>query len=333
MADPETQTADVSDAVGADMGAIWDAAMSEPAPEAEKPSADAGVEPEVAASPDDDAPPASDEEITDQSADEDTEEPDEAPIGVPKSWSAEQAEHWAKIPRATQEYILRRENDASKAIQERAERANAWRPVEEAIAPLSQRLAAEGVQPAQFLQRLVQAHQYLEADPTKAIAWLAKQYGATPPNGDSSAEIDEFADPKIAALERRIAEYEARENERHQQQVRGERSRNEQLIQDFASKNEHFETVRGLMAGLLQSGAAKDLQDAYEQAVWAHPETRKAMSDKQEAERQKMAQVRAAKAQKAAAASSRPAAVKGSPAEARSIDDTLAEVYDRATAA
>lgn len=331
MADPETQTADVSDSVGADMGAIWDAAMAEPA--AEQPSADAGVEPEAEAVSGDEAPPASDEEITDQSADEDTEEPEEAPIGVPKSWSAEQAEHWAKIPRATQEYILRRENDASKAIQERAERANAYKPVEEALAPLSQRLAAEGVQPTQFLTRLIQAHQYLEADPTKAIAWLAKQYGATPPNGGQSEEPDEFADPKIAALERRIAEYEARENERHQQQVRGERSRNEQLIQDFASKNEHFETVRGLMAGLLQSGAAKDLQDAYDQAVWAHPETRKAMSDKQEAERQKMAQVRAAKAQKAAAASSRPAGVKGTPAEARSIDDTLAEVYDRATAA
>lgn len=332
MADPETQTPDVSDAVGADMGAIWDAAMAEPAPEPTKPSADAGVEPEAVASGDE-APPAADEEITDQSADEAAEEPDEAPIGVPKSWSAEAAEHWAKLDRATQEYILRRENESSKAIQERAERANAWKPVEEALAPLSQRLAAEGVQPAQFLSRLVQAHNFLEADPTKAIAWLAQQYGVKAPTGDQKAEADEFADPEIAALRREIADLKARENERHQQQIRGEQSRNERLIREFAEKNEHFETVRGLMAGLMQSGAAKDLQDAYDQAVWAHPETRKAMAEKQEAEKLKMAQVRAAKAQKAAAASSRPAAVKGSPVEARSIDDTLAEVYDRATAA
>jgi len=47
-------------------------------------------------------------------------------------------------------------------------------------------------------------------------------------------------------------------------------------VETFASEpgHEHFGQVRQIMAGLVREGKAKNLQDAYDQAVWAHPYVR-----------------------------------------------------------
>jgi len=74
-------------------------------------------------------------------------------------------------------------------------------------------------------------------------------------------------------------------------------------IKTFAAdpKNVHFETVKAHMAALLKGGIAKDLQDAYDQAVYANPQTRsslleaKTVSDNEKRVAEQKARAEAAK--------------------------------------
>jgi hypothetical protein len=87
------------------------------------------------------------------------------------------------------------------------------------------------------------------------------------------------------------------------------------------------------MSALLQAGQAKDLADAYEQAVYANPTTRAAVLQQQAAAQREEA---AKKAQAARAAASvnvprRPAMPTAQPIG--SMDDTIRETFRRLTGA
>ena len=60
-------------------------------------------------------------------------------------------------------------------------------------------------------------------------------------------------------------------------------------IEEFSKGAEFFNDVREQMAALLDAGTAKDLKDAYEQAIWINPEVREVMLQRQEAAKQKSA--------------------------------------------
>ena len=99
-------------------------------------------------------------------------------------------------------------------------------------------------------------------------------------------------------------------------------------------QNIHFETVRPLMAKLVRDGYAKDLQDAYKQAIKLHPEvSAKVQQDEraaEEATRKQEAERRAAEAKRAASVN---VATKGtigaSPTTPKSLEDTMRQVADR----
>jgi hypothetical protein len=71
-------------------------------------------------------------------------------------------------------------------------------------------------------------------------------------------------------------------------------------VQEFEqSPPEHYQEVKPLMQILLERGEAKDLKDAYEQAIWARPDIRSKVLESQRAEEeQKRLQAQAAKAEK-----------------------------------
>jgi nitric oxide reductase activation protein len=83
------------------------------------------------------------------------------------------------------------------------------------------------------------------------------------------------------------------------------------------------------MAALIGQGAAKDLQDAYEQAVWARPDTRATLLAQQRAEEEQKR--RAEAKQKAEDARRKSVSITGGPGntanssapEGRSIRDEL----------
>jgi hypothetical protein len=84
------------------------------------------------------------------------------------------------------------------------------------------------------------------------------------------------------------------------QQKESEALNNEIVKFSSDPSHSHFESVKSDMAGLLQAGLAKDLADAYEQAVWRNPTIRASILAEQQAEAKKGATQKAQAAKTAA---------------------------------
>ena len=126
---------------------------------------------------------------------------------------------------------------------------------------------------------------------------------------------------------------------RNQQQMWQNQARQQEqaIAQDqlasFATPDRpHFDAVRNEMATLLETGSAKDLQEAYEMAVWMRPDIRQSLLDQQRAEAQKKAleQSQAQKARTAAVSvkGSSPASSGVQPGNKGSLRDILAAQFD-----
>ncbi len=94
-------------------------------------------------------------------------------------------------------------------------------------------------------------------------------------------------DPRIESLQQRI---DRMDQERQQAQIQRQQQEDSSLqteIEAFASApgHEHLDSVRPLMASLLENGAAKDLNEAYEKAIWASPDIRSSLLQSEEAKR------------------------------------------------
>lgn len=115
-----------------------------------------------------------------------------------------------------------------------------------------------------------------------------------------------------------------------QQQQTAQTDQLQSQIQAFASDAAHpyFNDVRSEMGALMNAGRAKTMQEAYDMAVWAHPEVRKSLLDDQRKRDAEEAQVKAEAARRAAGS------LTGSPAGAtvpqgksnrQSLRETVAE--------
>lgn len=131
-------------------------------------------------------------------------------------------------------------------------------------------------------------------------------------------------------MQKQLADLQSRLNGREQQEAEQVRSKLQAEIDAFASDPAHqyFDEVANDIAGLLRSGAAKDLKDAYDKAIWANPITRAKeqarLTAEAEAKAKAEAAERAKQARKATGANVKSSAKAASgTAPLGSIDDTL----------
>ena len=247
------------------------------------------------------AAPAEETDTTDQPATRE-DEPASQAIAPPASWSDAEKAHWTSLSRDAQETILRRERDIDKALAERANESQAVAPLREVLAPYQSKHAMMGMSDAEAVRRLLIAQEMLEKDPDRAFPELARAFGydlrrlapqltqQTPPQ---QQQQQQFRDPRVDELLTTM-------QQREQQQALA-------AVEAFGKDpaHPHFADVRSHMGTLLQSGAATDLQDAYDKAVWATPSVR----EKLLAERERSAQAERETAAKQKAAEARRASV------------------------
>lgn len=250
------------------------------------------------------APEPEEPEVIEQEEEEPAEEPEspeeEAPV-APEEQSASYRPKWKKaalaildeLPAEKKAQLVaedqRREENFHKGIEQyRTGHANAkeW---DEVITPyratidqfqvkpqeaVKQLLATDHIlrygQPHQKIGTILQAMQNYGINPQDIVALVQNTQQQTP------------QDPAYQQLNQRLSVYEQREQQRMQEaeqaRLRQERETSTSLnakIEAFAADpdHEHFETLKPMMAGFLQTGAAKDLDDAYEMAFKAHPQT------------------------------------------------------------
>ncbi len=270
--------------------------------------ADQGAKPGEAA-PQDDGTQPRDDKI---SAPQQPPPPHPAPQGssseAPANWSAEDRQTFAKLPPEGQQFLLRRHSEMEGDYQRRVQANATAAQFTQALAPVFQdpviagSLQQAGASPYDAIQQWAAFHRRA-MDPNPEVrrgllSELGQRMGlnpaaAAPQSGPGQLSEADLQDPAIKYfadhLGKTFQDVQALRGELHQmRQQEAERANAEVAkvtrwqIDQFADekdergqlKHPHFDAVLAHMIELYQANPQRDLQQAYDMAIWAVPEIR-----------------------------------------------------------
>jgi hypothetical protein len=249
-----------------------------------------------------------------------------APLDAPPAgWAAEGKQAWTALkaalpalPPEVQASIsaihaaaVKREQDFNAGGQQWSEQKRRY---EQTLSPLVAETQRLGIPPEEGLKQLLAAHRALNADPGRAIATLAQQYGvdlatlASNPPAPQAQRVEQAVPPEF------VNKISTLENQLHgflQSQTMG-------VIESFSSTHPHYAAVENEIAQIIPLvqqtepglAPAQVLEKAYERAIWLNPEVRAQLIAEQQAASDK-ARTDALKA-KAAQATRAAVSVRGS---------------------
>lgn len=239
---------------------------------------------------------------------------------------------WDKLPESFRNALRDQERAAQQGIEKHSTAAKAWEPVAEALKPFENELRLSGQTQQQFVGGLLNIYQGLQGEQTalQTINWLI---GQRFPGYDLMSLADwmyqsgtqiQKPDPvqqELQALKQQV---------QHLSQL-PQRQASEALskqITDWSNGKTDFDAVRPLMAAFAKQNPNATLDELYEQARWAHPETRDRLL--QEREDKRLAELKDKR--QAGAQSPRPNGAEGVQVRKsnkhRSTEDQVAEAMD-----
>ena len=207
-------------------------------------------------------------------------------VQPPAAWSADAKAEWAAMSPKAQAIITAREAEVHKGFTKLDEDRSLGKSMRDTLSPYMATINALGATPHQAVQSLLNAdHVLRNGNPqakTQLLAQLASQFGV-----DLSAVVAgaPAVDTNVQDLRRQVGELTSYINgqARDAQQSTTQTLLSE--ISTFSTGKPHFETLRPLMATLMEQGTATDLQAAYDQAFRAHPTTSQLWLDGEVAKR------------------------------------------------
>lgn len=260
-------------------------------------------------------------------------------VQAPNTWTPAVKAKFATLEPDVQAEIMKREQDMARAITLHDQDRSFGKTVKDVVTPYLPMIQAEGATPETAIQSLLNtAYRLRTSSPQEKgvlLANLARQYGAdlSAFAGEGSQEQAPI-DPTVAALQQKLQQLEGFITQQHtQQQTQAEQN----LLRDinaFAADpaHPHFETVGQQMAGLIKAGLAADLQQAYEQAIYLHPEVRQQVISAQQTEAQRKqieeAKQKAAKAKQLASVNLTSKPSLPTKSMNGSLDQLLSDAYD-----
>lgn len=196
---------------------------------------------------------------------------------APPAWSNSVKAKWPTLDPEIRAEILKREADVHRGFTKNDEERNFGKEMRQIVAPYEAIIrAAGGTIPGAVADVLNTAYILRTADPqTKAqtIAQVCQQYGidlklVAQPQGE--------VNPQVAALQQEIRQIRAEQTQRQQQERQQLEQQVLNAVETFGQdpKHPHFRAVSAHMGALMQAGEAKDMEQAYEMAVWARPDLR-----------------------------------------------------------
>lgn len=254
----------------------------------------------------------------------------------PNTWRKDLAETWKTLPENARQEIHKREQDFHNGVKQYREAAGFGQSIAQEMLPYREIMQKNNVTPQVIVRDIMGALNTMatgsEESKASTFLQLATQYGI---NLDTVLSLRQRAPgqaaPDLSPVLQRVQKLETRIETADQERQRLQDQEYEARVTTFLNdpKNEHARTVIPQMQAFLNSGQAKDLQDAYEQAIWAHPETRAKLLEKQEADRRKKEADEVAAAKKASAANVHRRGTPPAPAKAGTLEDTARSVYRR----
>lgn len=231
----------------------------------------------------------------------------------PSQWKPEVREHWNKLPKVVQQEIHRREADAMRLIGSVGPKIRMADEVAQHMSPFSERLQTNGVSPSTFLGDVFTTIRNLAGgtpqQKAEVVANIVQSYGVDLRALDAALTGRIRTPPEVQQARNLAARAEMVLQQNAQQGVQQIQVEADATVSQFAAdpKHEFIDDVRDLMADLVEAGRVHNLEDAYSAAVWAHPDTRKILL-------QREAQQRAAvKTRRASAARMASSSVSGTP--------------------
>lgn len=263
-----------------------------------------------------------DEDVEAAGEDGDSDEEESETIEPPEDWSKEQVERFNKLDAEGQALVLQQHKEFKQAFTRKSEElsdsARFAETIRKEFEPYRRDLNMMGLNEDQAVRQLLTLNDYARKDPAGYIKWVAEQANVDLAGlaGNGQNQDDELTDPETRALKKEIATLRdqvqqlggtVKEQQTSQQQQSAQAVQN--TIQEFRQaqdesgnpKHPHFDKVEAHMAALLSQGAASNLQDAYDQAVWANPETRKQVMKDQDRRKEQSRKKEVEKARKASA--------------------------------
>lgn len=268
------------------------------------------------------------------------------PLRPPGGWKPEAKAEWDKLPPQVQAEVVRRERETYHTLQTTAQTRQAFQAFQQVLAPFQANIAAYGGDAVNMIQTLARVDSTL-------------RFGTSHEKATALAEIIKSSGVDITALDNALAGLpapeETQQEERFQRlieerlgpvndmlsQIQSARQASQQHVaQTAVSELEQFaqkvdiEPVRETMADLIERAAARGeamtYDQAYEQAAWLHPELRRSMIAREQAQLGQQATQAAARARAASVSvSGAPAlAPPGSNGQDLSLRDTISAAID-----
>lgn len=319
--------------IGADLfGSGGEFAGSEPSEGSAPPAVESDA-PAAGDSPMADANPAGSEpDAVEASKAEAEVPPTETKRTAPQTWRGEAAQLWDSLPEKVQDEVLKREEDIFKGIEQYKGDAHLGKELKDILRPHMDLFQRYNIHPGNHIQQLLGFQRTLIEGTPQQKAELLKQVAR-----DYRIPLDEFGDSPYVdpATEQMRHELESLRGQFQQLTAAQQATRLQEVtttVEKFASdpNRPYFAELINDMTTLIDSKVCKNLEEAYDLAIWRNPTTRakeQARLQTEAAEKlRKEAAEHAAKAAKATAARVTPTSrAVGDTAPLGTMDDTIAE--------
>jgi hypothetical protein len=202
----------------------------------------------------------------------------ETAIPPPHSLKAAVKAIWHTLPKDVQEEVVRVEGETQKAKAEWSGKGEQFNRLNALFEPIRDRLTLSGLTQESYVSALIRADQMLRDNPAQAFPELARMYGYQLPG--LQAPEQPYVDPNVQRLEQQLAEVRYALQSRQTEEEQGRMQEATSELEAFKNDPKHiyFENVRPLMATFMKDGRAKDLNEAYDMAVYADPQIRALVS-------------------------------------------------------
>ena len=232
---------------------------------------------------------------------------------APQGWTPAAKAMWAQLPPLARSEINRREQDFHRQLTRHDEERNFGRSFAEVAQQFAPVITRTGLPPQAVFRDVLNIVNLLQTGEPNAKAQLLRdvgmRHGLSPqqlaglsqqnsqpgPSGQQPSPQPMMIPPAVQTM---LTEWE-QQKQRQDQEQRENREREEQetlsQIMDFRSKPEarFFDAVKDHMIANLQAGVARNLEEAYEQAIWARPDIRQILQSEADAQRAAEAEKRA----------------------------------------
>ena len=274
--------------------------------------------------------------------------PAAAPVARPSSWKKDLDPQWAALAPDVQKYILERESQYAKGVSTYKAEFDNVRPVADAMQPFMPHLQAAGMQPAQWISGLGNAHLALaKGSPEQKLSMflkLANDYQVPVQNLFQKGQDGQiYYNPQVQPHQPQAPQpAQAQPDVRTEVQQILWQERAQQSLAEFQreapEKYPHYEQVREDMALLIQAGKASDYPSAYSMAIRLNDELWKSeqasAAQAAEAARQQAAAAQAGVARRnnVSPRSATPAAKTGDKGGKKGLRGQLEDAFEEHTA-